>query len=337
MRARVGIHDVARAAGVSATTVSHALSGRGKVSAETRVRVVLVAKDLGYEPNRLASALRNRRTGVLGFVSDEIASTPFVGRIVLGAQDAAASRDVTLMVVNSNRSAVVEQRQIEMLRSQQVDALLYARMFHRVVDTPTFGTAPVVLVNSEDPDVSVSSISPDEFHVGMDATHVLLDAGHRRIAHITIDEPGPAVDRRHAGYRAAMDAAGLLPHVVRSTGPADARAGRRGLEQTLEESPSTTAVFAFNDPMAMGVYQSAALHGLRVPDDLSVVAVDNLELIAAQLLPALTTFELPHYEMGRWAVTTAMRRLDDPEEPVDVMRIRCHMVSRGSVARSERP
>ncbi len=334
MTGRVGIQEVARAAGVSVTTVSHALNGRGKVSAGTRERVARVAEGLGYRPNRVATALRSRRTGVLGFVSDEIASTPFAGRIVLGAQDAAAELDVILMVVNSNRHPEVERRQIETLRAQQADGLLYATMVHRRVRAPDgFGGGPVVLVNAADGDSPVSSIEPDEHRVGVDAARLLLDHGHRRIVHLTIDDPGPATTGRAAGYREAITAAGLVPRVVTVRPDGDAAAGRAALRRALEQDPSTSAVFAFNDQMAMGVYQVAAEAGLRIPDDLSVVGVDNLELVAGQLLPSLTTFELPHYEMGRWAVRQAVARLSAPDLPVERIRLDCAIVTRRSVVR----
>lgn len=334
MTGPVGIQEVARAAGVSVTTVSHALNGRGKVSADTRERVARVAEDLGYRPNRVASALRSRRTGVLGFVSDEIASTPFAGRIVLGAQDAAAELDVILMVVNSNRHADVERRQIEALRAQQADGLLYATMVHRRVRAPGgFGSAPVVLVNATDADAPVPSIEPDEHQVGVDAARLLLDHGHRRIAHLTIADPGPATDGRAVGFGDAMVAASIAPRVVVVRPDADAAAGRAAFRRALEQDPSTSAVFAFNDQMAMGVYQVAAERGLRIPEDLSVVGVDNLELVAGQLLPPLTTFELPHYEMGKWAVRQAVRRLADPDLPVERLRLDCSIVARRSVGR----
>lgn len=333
MSGRIGIHEVARAAGVSTTTVSHALNDRGKVSQATRERVRRVAQELGYRPNRIASALRNRRTGVIGFVSDEIATTPFAGRIVLGAQDAAAELGMTLMVVNSNGEPEVERRQIEVLQAQQVDALLYATMFHRVVSAPTgAGRTPLVLVNAVDPVAQVPSVGPDEHEAGEVATRLLLEAGHRRIVHLTLDEAGLGRDGRVAGHAAAMQQAGLRTHVVRVPGPADARAGRHALRIALEEEPGTTAVFAFNDPMAMGVYQVAAERGLRIPVDLSVVGIDNLEVIAAQLRPGLTTLDLPHSAMGRWAVEAAARLLQDPEDLPERALIEAPEVQRGSVA-----
>lgn len=334
MADRIGIHEVAAAAGVSTTTVSHALNDRGKVSPGTRERVRRVAQELGYRPNRIASALRNRRTGVLGFVSDEIATTPFAGRIVLGAQEAAAERGQTLMVVNSNGDPEVERHQIEALLAQQVDALLYATMFHRVVTAPAAAARiPLVLVNATDPTSAVPSVAPDERAAGRAATQVLLEAGHRRIVHLTLTDRREAVDRRVAGHAAAMEEAGLAPRVVRVPGPGNAEAGRRAMRQALDEQPDLTAVFAFNDPMSMGVYQIAYERGLRIPDLLSVVSVDNLEIVAAELRPGLTTLELPHAAMGRWAVEEAGRLLAGAHEPVERALLEAPLVRRDSVAR----
>lgn len=329
---RIGIQHVAQAAGVSATTVSHALNGRGKVSPVTRARVERIALELGYEANRIASALRRRRSDVLGFVSDEIASTPFAGRIVLGAQDAAAAAGMTLMMVNSNRRPEVERRQIEVLHAQQVDGLIYATMFHRPVAAPApVAGRPVVLVNAVDEAAAVPSVAPDEYGVGVAATRLLVEAGHSRIAHLTIAVGGLGVDGRIAGYRAVMEAEGLHPHVVPVGATADAAAGRLALERALEQDPGVSAAFVFNDPMAMGVYQAAAARGRSVPGDLSVVSVDNLELIAGQLDPGLTTFELPHYEMGQWAVEQAVRRIQVPSLPLETVRMPCVVVVRRSL------
>lgn len=334
MAKRVGILDVADAAGVSMTTVSHALSGRGQVSEATRERVRRVADELGYAPNRIASALRRQRSGIVGFVSDEIATTPFAGRVVLGAQDAAAERDLLLVVVNSNGDRDVEIRQIRALLAQQVDAIVYAKMFHQPVRLPdALGTIPTVLVDAVDVDSPAPSIVPDEQGIGELATRHLLEAGHEHIVHVTIDDPGPGHDGRIAGYREAMAQRGLKGRVVSVPGIADAAAGRAALPEVLRRAPDTTAVVCFNDQMAMGVYQVAATLGLEVPGDLSVVGVDNFEPVAAELLPGLTTVALPHYEMGRWAVAAASDLLESAVVPAPVrVRFACELVERGSVA-----
>ncbi|TPW73465.1 LacI family DNA-binding transcriptional regulator [Schumannella sp. 10F1B-5-1] len=303
MARRVGIHDVATAAGVSVTTVSHALNDRGQVSAATRERVKLIAAELGYAPNRIASALRGRRSRLIGFVSDEIASTPFAGRLIAGAQDAASELDLLLMAVDSHGGAEVERRQIDALLAQQVDAIVYARMYHQYVDPPAaLHTLPSILVDAVDRADAAASIVPDEQQIGALATEHLLAAGHRRIVQLTIEEPSPAREGRESGFREALADRGLTGAIVRVPGIADADAGRRAAQRAFDAHPGFTAAVCFNDQMAMGLYQVAGRHGLVIPEQLSVVGIDDFLPVSAGLDPGLTTVALPHYEMGRLAI-----------------------------------
>ena len=162
---RPSIRAVAAVAGVSPTTVSHALSGTRAVRAETRERVLRAAAELGYTPNRLASGLRLQRTGVIGLASDRIAMTPFAGRIVQGAQDAAREHGVVLMVVDSEgdpepRGAVSSTR----CSTIGSTASCIARMFHQEVAQPeALGGTPVVLVDGVPADGwRVPAVAPDE-------------------------------------------------------------------------------------------------------------------------------------------------------------------------------
>jgi len=142
---RPSIAAVAALAGVSTTTVSHALSGTRAVRAETRERVIRAAAQLGYTPNRLASGLRLQRTGVVGLASDRIATTAFAGRIVQGAQEAARDRDAVLMIVDSEGDADLEAQQLRSLVDHRVDGILLARMFHQQVVRPeALAATPVV-------------------------------------------------------------------------------------------------------------------------------------------------------------------------------------------------
>jgi LacI family transcriptional regulator len=130
-----------------------------------------------------------------------------------------------------------------------------------------------------------------------------------------------------------MEELGHSPIIVSTTEGATALGGRDAAEQLFERHPDVTAAFCFNDQMAMGLYQVAALRGVRVPDDLSVVGVDNLELVAGALLPSLTTIALPHYEMGRWAIEQVERLLEQEDATPVHERYRCALVERDSVAR----
>jgi LacI family transcriptional regulator len=336
---RPSIRAVATLAGVSPTTVSHALSGTRAVPAETRDRVIRAAAELGYTPNRLASGLRLRRTGVVGVASDRIATTPFAGRIVQGAQDAARERDVVLMLVDSEGDAELEATQLRALLDHRVDGILFARMSHQeVARPPALGATPAVLVDAAPTGGwRVPSVVPDEVGIAATAVARLVAAGHRRIGFAATTDDGPASRGRARGFREALDAAGLdaagAPVERAASDAVGGRAaGRRLLDRPPRERP--TAVFCFNDQMAMGVVQAASALGLDVPRDCSVIGVDDLEIVAAALEPGLTTIALPHREMGRWGMATLLDRIGgamtatDAAEPV---LLACELVERGSV------
>lgn len=342
MGKRIGISDVARLAGVSATTVSHALSGQGKVSPQTRLRVEEVASQLGYAPNRIASALRRQRSGIIGFVGDEVATTPFAGQLVLGAQDAAAEAGFLLMMVNSNRDAEVELGQIRALLAHQVDGIVYAKMYHREVEVPAvLGQLPVVIADAYDISNAFPSVVPDEEQIAESATDFLIAHGHRAIAHLTIRDDTPAKTGRLRGYRRALERAGVPfdPDLVIEAdverGAAATGIARGAFGRFLESGMRPSGVFCFNDQFAMGVYQVAGMFGLSIPRDLSVVGVDNLEIIAANLTPGLSTVALPHYDMGRWAVqrVVAQMKAGAPSLTSEARtKMQCYLVERDSVA-----
>lgn len=335
---RPSIRAVAEAAGVSPTTVSHALSGTRAVRAETRERVIRAAAQLGYTPNRVASGLRLQRTGVIGLASDRIATTPFAGRIVLGAQEAARERDVVLMVVDSEGDSELEARQLRSLADHRVDGVLLARMFHQEVARPdALGPTPVVLVDAV-PTAGwrVPAVAPDEHGIATTAVAYLVRAGHRHIGFVQTVDDAPASRGREAGFRAALETAGAdVARAAVERGSSDAAGGRaaglRLLDRPLRERP--TAVFCFNDQMAMGVYQAASAMGLDVPRDCSIIGVDDLEIVAAALEPGLTTIALPHREMGRWGMSTLLDRIEgtatDAAEP---LLLTCELIERASVA-----
>ena len=336
MAKKVSIKDVAHRAGVSATTVSHVLNAvPGKrVSEDTRERVHAAAGELGYVPNGVARSLRLQRSQILALISDELATTPYAGEVILGAQEAASKHGWLMMLVNSGGDPGVEAAEIAALRQRQVDGFLYATMYHREVEVAApLRDVPTVLLDARTQDPSLSSVVPDEVQGGRTATQALLDAGHTRIAFATNVDDIPATTGRLEGYLAALGDAGLTPdpglvHPEVSITQGGLRAGRALLD--LEPRPS--AIFCFNDRMAMGVYHAAAERGLRIPDDLSVVGFDNQELIADGLQPGLTTVALPHYEMGAWAVETLVRQIQAPDTPPEQVRLACPLVTRGSVA-----
>ncbi|GEP28769.1 LacI family DNA-binding transcriptional regulator [Cryobacterium levicorallinum] len=334
MSKRVGIREVAAAAGVSVTTVSHSLSGGGQLSDATRKRVRSVAESLNYTPNRLASGLRSKRSQIIGFVSDEISTTPYAGNMLLGAQDAAAAHDQVLMVVNSNRNAQLEARGIDALLQHRVDGIIYARMYHQAVELPAaLSGVPTVFLDASNESSDLSSVVPDEEGAALTAMDHLIEAGHRRIGYLNNIDDIPATRGRLAGYRAALAKHGipfdesLIALSESMTGP-----GRDAASRLLARPDRPTALFCFNDRIAMGAYQAAHLARLAIPHDLSIVSIDNFEVLADALLPGLTSIALPHYEMGRWAAERLAAELaGEADSPPEQIRMHCPLVLRQSV------
>ena len=335
MATRVGIREVAKAAGVSVTTVSHALNDATsfRVKAETQQHVRDVAKDLGYAPNRLASGLRNQRSQILGLVSDEITTTPFAGAMIRGAQDAAYDRGYVVMVVNSGLDSELEAREIRMLQQHQVDGVVYARLYHQGVQLPgELAGLPTVLLDAVTADRSVSSVVPDEVGAAETAVEALITAGHTRIGMINNVDDIPATHGRLTGFRNALARHGL-EHDPRHlfVGVPDTAGGREAALALLSQQDRPTALFCFSDRVAMGAYQAAASLSLRIPEDVSIVGIDNLELISDALWPGLTTVALPHYDMGRWAVNRILDDIESPGAPAVQTQLDCPLVERGSV------
>jgi LacI family transcriptional regulator len=334
---RVSIKDVAVAAGVSVTTVSHVLNevpGK-RVSELTRGRVQAAAAELAYRPNSIARGLRLQRSYTLALVSDEIATTPYAGRMILGAQEAASKHGWLLMLVNTSGDRELEQREVGSLLQRQVDGFLYATMYHRLVEVPALLSGmPTVLLDARSADGLVSSVAPDEVAGGRAAVQELLDAGHTRIGFVTTLDDIPATHGRLLGYREAMAEAGMSfdKQLVVADAGSDSHGGERAALVLLGRPDPPTALFCFNDRMAMGAYHAAAELGRQIPGDLSIVGFDDQEIIADGLRPGLTTVALPHYDMGVWAVEQLLREIDEeaPLIPVHDL-IVCPVVRRNSV------
>ncbi|MBW3091732.1 LacI family DNA-binding transcriptional regulator [Bifidobacterium sp. 82T10] len=340
--------EIAKQTGVSVSTVSLVLNHRdeGRVKSEIAATIRETAARLGYKSNPLARSLRTGKTRILGFVSEQIATTPYAGGIILGAQDAASALGYMLLTVNTEGRAN-EDSEIAALKRYGVDGFMYAKMSNRYTDVPdVLRDYPLVLVDATDREGSYPSIEPDEFRIAYDATSRLVRAGCERIAYVGCAETMLAQEGRLAGYRRALEDAGrtydesLVTNVF-NNGPA------LQAVSDLFDRKRPDGFFCFNDARAWYVYECAARHGLTVGRDISVVGVDNHRVFAETFYPQLTTVELPHYEMGYWSTMKLVSMIEDrdladftpptttaPLPPLDTpapAKIHCTLIEKGSV------
>jgi DNA-binding LacI/PurR family transcriptional regulator len=339
------IKDVAQLAGVSAATVSLVLNdvANSRITPSTADRVRSAAAALGYAPNPLARGLRRRRTDVIALISDTITTTPYAVHMIEAVEEVVRGNGLLLFLVNTGGDPVVEKSAVAALARQQVDGYLYACMYHRVVDLPD-GLGPnVVLLDARTKRRSVPAVVPDERGGARAAVAEFVAHGHRRIGFVNDAAAPPAAALRLAGYREALKAHGIRfdarlvvdaqPAPDGTTVPAD---GGGAAAVRLVERAGATALFCFNDRMAVAAYRGLRAHGLHVPADVSVIGFDDQEFVASFADPPLTTVALPHYAMGEWAARALVDRVNGRPVPAETHLMPCQLVRRASVGRPRR-
>jgi LacI family transcriptional regulator len=328
------IGDVARLADVSRTTVSLVIKGNPNIPAETKERVMKAISELGYRLNPLTQRSSTQRSGAFGFVSDEIVTTPYAGKIFEGAQDTAWQQGKLLILANTKNDPQLQAAALDMMMERQVEGIIYATMYHRPVTPPDLlWEVPSVLLDCFVPDHSLPSVVPDEVAAAHKATSVLLEKGHKRVGFLNNRDPIPATSARLQGYLAALAEHGVpFDQALVTSDSSDPDGGLRGAQTVMQSPNPPTALFCFNDRMAMGAYYALRQLNLSIPGDVAVMGFDNQETIAAHLNPGLSTMELPHYEMGKWAINYLVEHINHEGDLQSVQHtIECPYIERSSV------
>ena len=308
---RTTIRQIADQAGVSIATVSRVLNGRGDVSDETRELVSRVIRENGYTANRNARGLSAGRTGLVGVVVPLVFPAYFAD-ILAGAAEALFEHDLQIVLSPTGNEYAREVSVFDRLHGVTDGSLIIlpeesSEELERHLDN---GFRFVVIDPLMQLDERIPSVSAANTSGADQAMRHLLQLGHRRIAHITGPKGWLATEDRRRGYRAALASAGTLPDPgLEAEAIPEIDSGRDAATALLALPDPPTAIFAFNDNIAIGAIQAARARGLRVPDDLSVVGFDDVEH-ATIVTPALTTVRQPLAEMGRTAVSLLSRLME---------------------------
>jgi LacI family transcriptional regulator len=330
---RVTIREVADLAGVSIATVSRVLNGRGDVSDETRDLVSRVVRENGYTANRNARGLSAGRTGLVG-VLVPLVYPAYFSAITAGAAEALSERDLQIVLSPTGHEHDREVSVLDRLHGVTDGALIILpeESSEELVRLRDSGYRFVVLDPLMPLDERIPSVSAAHTSGASQAMRHLLELGHRRIAQITGPRGWLATEDRRRGYSAALAAAGILadPELEVEAEP-EIEGGRTGAAHLLDLPDPPTAIFAFNDNIAIGAIQTARARGLRVPDDLSIVGFDDVEH-ATIVTPALTTVRQPLAEMGRTAVSLLGRLLEQQRFETLHVELATRLVVRDSTA-----
>jgi DNA-binding LacI/PurR family transcriptional regulator len=307
------IQDVARVAGVAASTVSRYLNGQLRVSPATEAKVVAAVSELGYVPNAQARNLARRRSGVIGFVVPEI-SNPYFGAIADYVVEA-VERHGLLVLLCSTRSQVVRQSSyIELLASGTIDGMLYLGSFRSNdrLAAAIRGGLPVVVVDEPIAGLPpVHTVVMDDYAGGYQATSYLVALGHRRIAFVSGPAELGSVQERYRGYCDALCKGGIDPAgQVSQSGSFTEQFGMSALPHLLAAVQPPTAAFVASDYIALGVLSAAEQHGIRVPEDLSIVGFDDIRF-SQYVRPRLTTIRSPLDQLAQVGVELLFEQLRD--------------------------
>jgi len=306
----VSIRDIALQAGVSHTTVSRALHDSPLISRDVRERIQHIAGDMGYIPNAVAQSLKHSQTNTVGLVVTCIAD-PFVGRVVRGVDEIARAAGMGVILSVSNNEPEQELAVIAAFNRRRVDGIILAasRLESAELQRAASQGLPLVLINpqAESPTLGLRTVSIDDEGGAQRAVQHLLALGHRRIAYLGAGNRPRSNRLRLQAYRAALVQAGItpLPEWVQTASPerryyADDVADGEALLPALLET-GVSAVFCYNDSIAIGALHACRLCGAAVPEQLSIIGFDDIDT-ARFLNPTLSTIHQPKLRLGQHAM-----------------------------------
>jgi LacI family transcriptional regulator/LacI family purine nucleotide synthesis repressor len=325
------IRDVAKLAGVSTTTVSHVLNKTRFVSAEGKAKVEDAVMQLNYVPNTVARSLKGGSSRVLGMLVTD-SNNPFYADLIQWVDQVAYRHGYNLILCNTQGNIERAKDYMSMLSQRRVDGMLMMSSDARQLPVSSYGTMPMVMMDSGPDRAGYDRILDDSEQGGYMATKHLLQAGHRCIGLLAGPLEKSNSQNRIAGYRRAMAEAYVeVDESWIQSGEFTYEGGVTAMTELLKQQKKVTSIFASNDLMAMGAIRVAGEHGLIVPKDLSVIGYDDIPG-AKYFNPPLTTMRQPLELMAEQAIAMLLARMETPESEGQRTLLTPTLITRDSVA-----
>lgn len=333
---RVTLKEVAERAGVHPATASRALNAatRGLVNAQTAARVEKAAQQLGYTPNSIARSLKTSRSATIGLLLPDL-TNPLFPPIVRGVEDVLRAVGYSPWIINTDNEPEREAAAIESFRGRSVDGFVVAtaRLHDPLLEEVAASGTPLVLVNRRVASPDIPSVTGDDAAGVAAAVRHLYDLGHREIVHVAGPQDLSTGVARRQAFRQVVEDLGLPggPERIADAASWSEPAGADAMEEIVAHGVSYTAILAGNDLIALGCYDVLARHGLRCPDDVSVVGFNDMPFIN-RVAPPLTSVRVPHYEIGAEAARLLLEVVDDPARHARSIMLPLTLSVRGSTA-----
>lgn len=306
----VTIYDIAKTADVGKSTVANVLAGKGKVSEATRQRVLRCAQELGYRPNMVARNLSQHKTLTIALVLPTIAN-PFYPEIIEAVENIMREHEYQTLFCNTHGDFALGRQQMERLMSRWVDGYIIMGSSMDIADVTRYFQQGhhIVLCDwqeNESP-LGIPQADVDFYRAGQLAAEHLLTLGHRHMA-IIVDEPQQTL--RMEGFQSILQTAGIpLPDRLIQLGDSLLESGFIAAKKLLALEERPTAIFATTDWMALGAMEAVLDEGLRVPQDISIIGLDDI-VVSAHLHPPLTTIAIPKSQLAKEATELLLNQIN---------------------------
>lgn len=311
------IHDVAKQAGVSVTTVSRVLNNRGYISEATRKKVYQTMAELNYQPNEIARSLLRKQSNVLGLIIPNV-SHPFFSELANYVENYAYKNGYKLLLCNSQLDPVKEKEYIEMLKRNRVDGIIMGSHTLQVDDYKNLHSPIVTLDRLISSDIPY--VASDNYYGGKLAAQLLLDKGCTKIAHICGNlELQMLSNQRTMAFRDVMESTGTEYVIVQTDmNVFDQKQYEGMIHSLLRKHPDIDGIFATSDIIAAFAINECIKVGKRIPEDVKVIGYDDVNL-ASWIMPSITTIKQPIEQIGCQAVELIIKQINN--EPFDMENI----------------
>jgi DNA-binding LacI/PurR family transcriptional regulator len=326
------IYDVAKAAGVSAATVSKVINNSGRISEKTKAKIRQIMHELRYQPNVLASAMKGKCTYQIALLIPDI-DNPIYAQYMKHIEDRGQELGFSVVMCSTDNDPEKEARHISLMRNKRTDGFIIASKFKNeaLLNELLKDKIPVVLFAHEKLDMMIDSVTVDDYLGGYMATEHLISLGHTRIG--VIAEDSISSSERIQGYKFALQKAEIDcdENLIRIGGSKMEDAERAtGDLWSLKERPS--AIFGINDMMAFGVIRAARIRQIAIPDELSVIGFDNTAMCSI-VTPELSSIAMPVSELGKKAMDLIIRKIDKSNDIKQRIRLLPELMVRKSTAK----
>lgn len=330
---QITIKDIAKALNISTSTVSRALRDHPDISDETKKAVTALAKQMQYHPNTVAASLRNMRTETIGVIVPEIIHT-FFASVIAGVEEIAYKEGYKVIICQSNESYQKEIINLQTLVSARVDGIL-ASLSNQTTVYDHFELAlqrkiPLVFFDRVCETLQTSKVVVDDFEGAVTATQYLIDTGCRRIAHIAGSQNLAICRQRKEGYLSALQSNGLpIDESLIVECNLDQHDAMNISERLLSLPEKPDAIFAVTDPVAIGAHIAVRKHGLKIPEQISIMGFTN-DAVSEIIEPSITTMGQPSFEMGKIAAKQLIYQIRNKNAPTEQLILKTNLIIRNS-------